>query len=244
MLLGSCNQWFNSGSGEIEAINPDLQNKIKAVIEKMAEGSLRTLCLGYKKLMAHDDLESKDPKGVYECEKENIVLLAVVGVMDVPRKEVPDAIRSCHKAGITVRMVTGDNIITAKAIAREVGIIREGKDYLAMEGPEFNKLVGGVVCAKCRTNLCPCPVTSKKAEEEGTELRVDTVANGEEFDKIKDRLLVLARSRPEDKYCLVTGLKERGNVVAVTGDGTNDAPALKKADVGFAMGIAGTEVAR
>ncbi len=75
-------------------------------------------------------------------------------------------------------------------------------------------------------------------------MRIDTIANGEEFDKIKDRLLVLARSRPEDKYCLVTGLKERGNVVAVTGDGTNDAPALKKADVGFAMGICGTEVAR
>ena len=75
-------------------------------------------------------------------------------------------------------------------------------------------------------------------------MRVDTVKNAEEFDKICDNLLVLARSRPEDKYALVTGLKERGNVVAVTGDGTNDAPALKKADVGFAMGITGTEVAK
>lgn len=69
---------------------------------------------------------------------------------------------------------------------------------------------------------------------------MDTVANGAEFDRLIEKLMVLARSRPEDKYCLVTGLKERGNVVAVTGDGTNDAPALKKADVGFAMGIAGT----
>ena len=73
---------------------------------------------------------------------------------------------------------------------------------------------------------------------------MDTIQNSSAFDSIKDRLLVLARSRPEDKYALVTGLKERGEVVAVTGDGTNDAPALKKADVGFAMGIAGTEVAR
>ena len=113
-----------------------------------------------------------------------------------------------------------------------------------MEGPEFNRLVGGVVCNKCRTAICDCPTDRKKAEEEGKEMRVDTVANAEEFDKIQDKLLVLARSRPEDKYCLVTGLKERGNIVAVTGDGTNDAPALKKADVGFAMGIAGTEVAR
>ena len=170
--------------------------------------------------------------------------MAIIGVRDEPRKEVPGAIRKCHGAGITVRMVTGDNIITAKAIAKEVGIIEEGKDFIAMEGPDFNKLVGGVVCSKCKTLVCPCPTTNKKAEEDGTELRVDTIANGEEFDKIKDNLLVLARSRPEDKYALVTGLRERGNVVAVTGDGTNDAPALKKADVGFAMGIAGTEVAR
>ena len=109
-----------------------------------------------------------------------------------------------------------------------------------MEGPEFNKLVGGVVCNKCRTAICACPTNRKKAEEEGVEPRVDTIANAEEFDKIKDKLFILARSRPEDKYCLVTGLKERGNIVALTGDGTNDGPALKKADVGFAMGQAGT----
>lgn len=134
----------------------------------MAEGSLRTLCLGYKKLSAHDDLDTKDTKGVYECEKENIILLAVVGVRDEPRKEVPDAIKKCHGAGITVRMVTGDNIITAKAIAKDVGIIEDGKDYLAMEGPEFIKLIGGVVCKKCRTVVCPCPINAdkKKSDDE------------------------------------------------------------------------------
>ena len=104
--------------------------------------------------------------------------------------------------------------------------------------------IGGVICKKCKTEECPCAVDRKQAEEEKKPLRIDTIENGEEFDKIKDNLLVLARSRPEDKYALVTGLKERGEVVAATGDGTNDAPALKKADVGFAMGIAGTEVAR
>ena len=113
-----------------------------------------------------------------------------------------------------------------------------------MEGADFIKIIGGVVCKKCRTPTCDCARSIKEAEETNKELRIDTIANGEEFDKIKDKLLVLARSRPEDKYALVTGLKERGEVVAVTGDGTNDAPALKKADVGFAMGIAGTEVAR
>lgn len=84
----------------------------------------------------------------------------------------------------------------------------------------------------------------EKARLEGKSVRVDTIGNPERFDEIYPYLDVMARSRPEDKYALVLGLVERGNVVAVTGDGTNDAPALKKADVGFAMGIAGTEVAR
>lgn len=104
--------------------------------------------------------------------------------------------------------------------------------------------MGGVVCKNCQTKECGCARDSKEAKEKNIPMRVDTIQNGKEFDRIKDKLLVLARSRPEDKYALVTGLKERGEVVAATGDGTNDAPALKKADVGFAMGIAGTEVAR
>ena len=116
-----------------------------------------------------------------------------------------------------------------------------------MEGKEFIDRVGGVVCKKCQEEKCECPINTDEAEKRNLtseDVRVDTIRYGEEFDKIYVNLLVLARSRPEDKYALVTGLKERGNVVAVTGDGTNDAPALKKADVGFAMGQAGTEVAK
>lgn len=141
-------------------------------------------------------------------------------------------------------MVTGDNLITAQAIAEEIGIISpEDTSALVMEGKDFIGKVGGVVCKKCRTIKCDCPINLLHAESLNLgeeDVRVDTILNGDEFDKIVDKLLVLARSRPEDKYALVTGLKERGNVVAVTGDGTNDAPALKKADVGFAMGINGT----
>lgn len=81
-------------------------------------------------------------------------MLGIFGVRDIPRKEVPDAIKKCHKAGITVRMVTGDNILTAKAIANDVGIIKEGDDSLIMEGTDFINLVGGVVCKKCRTKVC------------------------------------------------------------------------------------------
>lgn len=100
------------------------------------------------------------------------------------------------------------------------------------------------MCKRCQIFDCDCPRDVETAKKLGKKVRVDTIKNGEEFDKIYPYLCVMARSRPEDKYALVTGLIERDNVVAVTGDGTNDAPALKKADVGFAMGIAGTEVAR
>ncbi|XP_017482339.1 PREDICTED: plasma membrane calcium-transporting ATPase 1-like, partial [Rhagoletis zephyria] len=134
---------------------------------------------------------------------------------------VPDAIRKCQRAGITVRMVTGDNVNTARSIATKCGIIRPGEDFLVLEGKEFNKRI-----------------RDSKGE-----------VRQELFDKVWPRLRVLARSSPSDKYILVkhiieSKLNPNREVVAVTGDGTNDGPALKKADVGFAMGIAGTDVAK
>lgn len=119
---------------------------------------------------------------------------------------MPDAVCTCQNAGIKVRMVTGDNIYTAKHIANECGLLTE--DGIAMEGPEFRSL------------------------------------SPSELHSILPKLDVLARSSPEDKFMLVKTLKALGDVVAVTGDGTNDAPALKESDVGLAMGIAGTEVAK
>jgi P-type Ca2+ transporter type 2B len=244
MILRSCTKWLDPETNRIDVLSDTIKDRIEEAIQTMAQSSLRTLCLAYKPINNHSNLEKKDSKGVFEIEKNELIMLCILGVRDIPRKEVPDAIAKCHKAGIKVRMVTGDNLITATAIARDVGIIKEGDNSIVMEGTEFMRLVGGVVCKNCRTKHCNCALDLKQAEEQQIPLRVDTIENGREFDKLKDNLLVLARSRPEDKYALVTGLKERGEVVAATGDGTNDAPALKKADVGFAMGIAGTEVAR
>jgi len=128
-------------------------------------------------------------------------------------------------------MVTGDNIDTAKAIAIEAGIVsRDDADskYVCMEGKEFRELCGGL---------------KQLSDPSDPNLVKESIADMRTFNIIQQRLKVLARSTPEDKYMLVTGLKDLNAVVAVTGDGTNDAPALKKADVGFAMN-SGTNVAK
>ncbi len=95
------------------------------------------------------------------------------------------------------------------------------KQAIVIEGPEFIRRTGGVVCSNCLTFICDCPRDEGTAKKLNKKVRVDTIKNGDEFDKIYPNLCVMARSRPEDKYALVTGLKERGSVVAVTGDGIN-----------------------
>jgi len=129
-------------------------------------------------------------------------------------------------------MCTGDNLDTARAISRNAGIIMQDElknQYSCMTGKAFREAVEGL-------SKIPDPKDSKK--------EIDVVTNMAMFRKIKAELRVLARCSPEDKYILVTGMQAAEGVVAVTGDGTNDAPALTKADVGFAMGIAGTDVAK
>ncbi|XP_026881676.1 plasma membrane calcium-transporting ATPase 3a isoform X2 [Electrophorus electricus] len=195
----------------------DRDEMVKKVIEPMACDGLRTICVAYRDLPA-------DPVPPWENEADiitNLTCITVVGIEDPVRPEVPEAIRKCQRAGITVRMVTGDNINTARAIAAKCGIINAGDDFLCMEGKDFNRRI-----------------RNEKGEVEQ-----------ERIDKIWPKLRVLARSSPTDKHTLVKGIidsttGEQRQVVAVTGDGTNDGPALKKADVGFAMGIAGTDVAK
>ena len=148
-------------------------------------------------------------------------------------------------------MVTGDNIDTAVAIAKDCKILKNDDDETkaSMLGSVFYEAIGGLVCDTCKKDegKCQCPKTqaeAKKKKLDVEKLRKDKIKNMKVFEEIVSNLRVLARSRPEDKYTLVLGLRELGHVVAVTGDGTNDAPALSRSDVGFSMGIQGTDIAK
>ncbi|KAI1969361.1 plasma membrane calcium [Ophidiomyces ophidiicola] len=187
------------------------RSMLNNIVSHYASQSLRTIGLLYQ------DYEQWPPRGAVTQEEDrrlavfdsifkDLTFLGVVGIQDPLRPGVANSVRQCQKAGVFVRMVTGDNLMTAKAISQSCGIFTAGG--IAMEGPKFRKLT---------------PY---------------------QMNQIIPRLQVLARSSPEDKRILVSQLQKLGETVAVTGDGTNDAPALKGADVGFSMGITGTEVAK
>lgn len=161
IVLADCNRWYDMENDRVDVLSSTVREQIEESIKKMATSSLRTLCLAYKEISKDSNLDKKDQKGVFEIETNNLVMLCILGVRDIPRKEVPGAIENCHKAGIKVRMVTGDNIITATAIARDIGIIKEGDDSLILEGTDFIERVGGVVCKHCQTKECGCARDSK-----------------------------------------------------------------------------------
>lgn len=244
-ILASCTKFYSFEMDTVSSMTSDLKQQTEQAIKNMADSALRTIGIAFKEVSENDDFTTKDEKNVFEIEKRDFTLIAILGIKDILRPEVPGAVAKCRRAGIKVRMVTGDNVDTATAIAKECGIITPGDTKsLVLEGSKFQEIIGGVVCKKCRTKECDCPRDKATALKKKLTVREDVIQNKEAFIEVYKHLDVMARSRPEDKYALVTGLKECKHVVAVTGDGTNDAPALKKADVGFAMGIAGTEVAR
>ncbi|KAJ3691735.1 hypothetical protein LUZ61_020899 [Rhynchospora tenuis] len=204
IVLQMCDKIIDKEGNTIE-MTEDQRKTISEVIDGFACDALRTLCVAYKDLGAENDSDIKGEE--IEMPNDGYTFIALFGIKDPVRPGVKEAVKTCHDAGIMVRMVTGDNINTAKAIAKECGILTEGG--LAIEGPEFR---------------------SKSSEE---------------MKELIPKIQVMARSLPLDKHTLVTNLKKlHDEVVAVTGDGTNDAPALHEADIGLAMGIAGTEVAK
>ncbi|MEQ8273768.1 MAG: calcium-translocating P-type ATPase, PMCA-type [Deltaproteobacteria bacterium] len=189
---------FVAASGT-ERLDDDQRAARLADVERFSSQGHRTLALAYR------DFGGAAPDGADALESD-LVLLGVVAIADPVRPEVKEAVAECRRAGVEVKIVTGDNPLTAQSIGTQIGLIEDGD--LVMEGAEFRALSDEEVVARL------------------------------------PKLRVLARSVPTDKHRLVSLLKANGEVVAVTGDGTNDAPALKVADVGFSMGITGTEVAK
>ena len=179
-------------------VDPDTRRRAEEEIVGLQKRARRVL--GF----AHKEVSSR-PASRADAER-GMVFDGFVGIADPLRAEVKDAVNSCKTAGIEVKMLTGDNIVTASAIAEELGLLEEG--HIAVEASYLEKL------------------------------------SDEEFSKVLPTVRVIARSTPLLKMRVVKELKSKGNVVAVTGDGINDAPALKNADVGIAMGISGTEVSK
>ena len=180
-------------------VNGDTE-KAKTITEQMSENALRVLAIGYKFI---DSL----PENPTSEELENgLTLMGLVGMIDPPREEAKDAVALCRRAGIKPIMITGDHVVTATAIAKELGIFQNGDR--AITGAELDAM------------------------------------NEEELDKTVESISVYARVSPENKIRIVKAWQRRGQVVSMTGDGVNDAPALKAADIGCAMGITGTDVAK
>ena len=279
-------KYIDKENGQIYEINNEMKKFITHKIDKLNKKMIRSLYLCYK------DITKEEFENGFEIgerglliDQLELIFIGIFGLKDSLRQEVKESVEKCHDASVNVIMVTGDNIITATAIAKECNILPSTVDLndlkkhdieknpneinnpelkenhiknllinkpYAITGNSFYEAIGGIYCETCKedSSNCKCPKTKAEAEELSKKtgvkiknIKKDSIKNIDNFKEITKNLLVLARSQPLHKYALVLGLKSLGNVVAVTGDGTNDAPALSKSDVGFAM-IEGTDIAK
>jgi len=208
VVAGLCTKRAKLESGGDEEKDDIDQDQIQKLVDSYAKRALRAIAMAYKDLdewPPKDAGKDSDGKVSYDDIAKDLTLLAIPGIEDPLREGVSKAVENCHVAGVNVKMCTGDNLLTAKAIAKQCGIYKGGE---AISGSDWRKL------------------------------------SDEEKREKAPKIEVMARSLPQDKETLVQALSDGGKIVGVTDDGTNDALALKKADVGFSMGIAGTEVAK
>lgn len=197
-VLELCTAYLADGD-VVRPLTNEVRMKIESQYDEMAKKALRVLATAYRPL--------KRGEKITEVIEKDLIFTGLFGMMDPPREEVTEAIRTCGKAGVRTVMITGDHPSTALAIANELGI------------------------------------TSMKQKDVLTGREIDSMTSGEFMKRIKS-VSVYARVTPEHKLKIVRALKEQGEVVAMTGDGVNDAPAIREANVGIAMGRSGTEVAR
>nr|GMC63316.1 calcium-transporting ATPase 10, plasma membrane-type [Ipomoea batatas] len=210
IVLSCCTHYIDANDNVVP-LDENEAISFKKAIEDMATESLRCVAVAYVSYDMDKIPKSEEELSRWELPEGDLILLAILGIKDPCRPGVRDAVQLCIKSGVKVRMVTGDNIQTAKAIALECGILQSDADATEpnlIEGKTFRAL-------------------SESDRQE-----------------VAEKISVMGRSSPNDKLLLVQALRKNGHVVAVTGDGTNDAPALHEADIGLAMGIQGTEVAK
>ncbi len=196
VILGLCSRILVGG--EERPLTDAERRKVLAANDAYAKGALRVLGAAYRNLSPHEKYDS-------DLERD-LVFVGLLGMIDPPRDDATRAVHVAKKAGIKVVIITGDHLLTAEAVAGEMGVYRQGDKVLT--GQELDKL------------------------------------SDDDFFRIVDDVVIYARVSPEHKLRIVAALKKKGHVVAMTGDGVNDAPALKKADIGIAMGITGTDVAK
>ena len=197
VLIKRCSQYYQSG--RIEPIFSK-RDALQEQNQMMAEDALRVIAIAYK------DVEKLPREINSETIENELTFVGLIGMIDPPREGVKDAVKTCRKAGIKTVMITGDHLQTAKAIAKELGILRKGD--LAINGETLEKM------------------------------------SQQELERNIMKYSVFARVSPEHKVRIVKAFQSTGAVVAMTGDGVNDAPALKNADIGIAMGKGGTDVAK
>ncbi|MCC7208748.1 MAG: cation-translocating P-type ATPase [Anaerolineae bacterium] len=191
IILDSCTRWMTA-AGEV-ALDASAREKILDAARQMANDALRVLAVALKR------------DAMVENAEHAMTFLGLVGIIDPPRPEARTAIQNCEQAGIVPVMITGDHPLTARAVSRELGLLKKGR---VITGAELDMLPDA------------------------------------EFERDVENIEVYARVSPTHKLRVVSALQNRGHVVAMTGDGVNDAPALKKADIGIAMGITGTDVTK
>ena len=185
---------------KVEKMTEKKKQEIQRVNEEMARDALRVLGIAYQKIQTDDATLSE------ETLEKDLIFLGLLGMIDPPREEAKEAVKVCEKVGIKVVMITGDHKLTAFAIAKEMGIYKEGD--MVLTGEDLERMID------------------------------------EEFEDIVEKVTVYARVSPTHKLKIVQAWKKKGHVVAMTGDGVNDAPALKHSDIGVAMGVTGTEVTK
>ncbi len=200
-VLEKCTKW--SDGKNVYTLDEEKRKQIKTHYTRMAENALRVLAFAEKEVSNAKNIDQ-------EKAETDLVFVGLIGMIDPPRDEVRSAVSKCETAGIRVIVITGDFGVTAKAIARELGIVK-GDNILTLTGEEVIKI----------------------SDEELKEILSD-----------RKKSVIFARSLPAQKMRIVEILQSQGEIVAMTGDGVNDAPALKKSNIGIAMGITGTEVSK